>query len=158
VSPSQDGTIVWTNYTYEVTFVEPPPPGRFLGQLTAVDPWEASKRLPIQVRGETLEPLRALPARLIVRLDAEGRGTTLLRVRYRDESLAPEVVAEDPDGSPPVVTPIASDTPGERRFEVAVEGGDASPAGHEYRLLVRDADGRVAPVVVPVLVRREDAS
>ena len=143
-------------YTYEVSFLSDPPPGRFDGEVLVTDYWDASRHDRVRVFGETPEAIRAIPSRLILRDHPPGAAAeATLKVILRDPELVPIL---EPQGVAKDLLSIRqgpSTAPGTFVYRIGIDDRLEVADDRIDPILIRTSPSRSEPIAVPVMIRRE---
>jgi hypothetical protein len=133
------------------------PGGSFEGDVFVVDPWDDRNRERVRVHGETLAPLRIVPARLVLHVNpTTGKLTSSAKLLVLSSAeISDLTVGWDGTDRPSLLIdpPSLSQTKRAATVVMASEAGEVK-AG-EYRIQIRSASSG-SKVTVPVSIRRED--
>ncbi|MEO6807665.1 MAG: DUF1573 domain-containing protein [Isosphaeraceae bacterium] len=141
---------------YSVQIASTPPGDSFHGEVVVIDPWLPEHVNKLRVRGETSPPIRAVPARLVVRLTGEKKdglpGTFAVLVKTPNEA---DSVRAEPTGddNPLLVEAVdADDTDGKFvRFRLRWKPGQSPRPGLSH-IAISSSSGERG-VRLPVLVQ-----
>jgi len=161
--PTAKPPLISRTYFYQVRFREPPPPGRFEGEIRVRDPHNLERVKRLRVYGEMPKPLEVIPARLQLNVSAAGQPPEAeLRLISRDPELEPTVEPATDGGHANPLTVRAkpsedSDAGARFAFVVGLSDDPEQVEPGDYELIVHPSPS-AEPIRVPVRIRREEDS
>jgi uncharacterized protein DUF1573 len=149
---------VQREYVYQVNLSADPPLGDFSGEVLVVDPWDPLHVERVLVHGQSLPPLRALPSRIILRVDKTSNNRDIkAEFLILSKDPAPDLLVEAEGGGelPVTVSRLTSREDGRLvSFAVSLKPGPIEEA--EFNIIVRRPSRSIDRLVIPVAVRTED--